>query len=562
MYDTFAVSMKFSKLPLAQTITQLCLAKEIKHIVICPGSRNAPLTIGFSENENFEVFSIVDERSAAFFALGIAQQTKHPAVVVCTSGSAVLNFYPAIAEAFYSDIPLVVISADRPSHFIDIGDGQTIRQENVFSNHILYSANLKMEAEEQIYNETQINIALNTAFELKGPVHINAPFEEPLYDMVADVQVRPQHVPARNLNLKLEEDLSTYVSTWNEAKKKIILVGVLDPGSIEQKWVDILSKDASILVFTETTSNLHHPCFINSIDQLIASLTKEEFKELQPEILLTFGGMVVSKKIKAFLRDFPAKHHWHVDVKRAFDTYFYLEKHFKVSAQEFMRVFLPQTVSVHTSYQNFWLQIKKHRIKQHNAFLQNTGISDLKVFDTILNALPTNSMLQLSNSAAIRYAQLFTLKQNVDVYCNRGTSGIDGSTSTAVGAALASPKQTTFITGDLSFFYDANALWNNYIPKNFRIILINNNGGGIFRILPGDKDTKNFDTFFETIHALNAKHICAMYQIEYVFTATEEDLNKALKTFYEDSESPKLLEIKTPRKDNDAILNAYFKFLK
>src|SRR5690606_8664921 len=126
-------------------------------------------------------YSIVDERAAAFFALGISQQTGHPAAVVCTSGSAVLNFYPAIAESFYSDIPLVVISADRPADFIDIGDGQTIRQENVFANHILYSANLKGEVSEQIYNETQINIALNTAIELNGPVHINAPFEEPLY---------------------------------------------------------------------------------------------------------------------------------------------------------------------------------------------------------------------------------------------------------------------------------------------------------------------------------------------------------------------------------------------
>jgi len=560
--DTFAVSMKFSKIPLAQTITQLCLAKEIKHIVICPGSRNAPLTIGFSENENFEVFSIVDERSAAFFALGIAQQIKHPVAVVCTSGSAVLNFYPAIAEAFYSDIPLVVISADRPAHFIDIGDGQTIRQENVFANHILFSANLKTDTDEQTYNETQVNIALNTAIELKGPVHINVPFEEPLYEMVTDVQVRPQHVPARKVNTKLEEDLSKYIGLWNNSKKKLILVGVLDPDSIAQKWIDLLSKDASVLVLTETTSNIHHPYFINSIDQLIASLAPEEFKELQPEILLTFGGMVVSKKIKSFLREYPAKRHWHVHEKRALDTYFYLEKHFKVTAQEFLSTFLPHTVSFHTSYQNFWLQVKEHSKNQHNAFLLKSDISDLKAFDIILNTLPENSMLQLSNSAAIRYAQLFTIKQNVEVYCNRGTSGIDGSTSTAVGAAFASRKRTTFITGDLSFFYDANGLWNNYIPKNFRIVLVNNNGGGIFRILPGEKDTQNFDTFFETTHQLTAKHICAMFQMEYTFVATLEDLNKALETFYSESESPKLIEIQTPRKDNDAVLNAYFKFLK
>jgi len=147
--------MNYSKIPLAQTIVLLCQAKQIRHIIICPGSRNAPLTIGFTENPYFKVYSIVDERAAAFFALGIAQQTGHPAAVICTSGSAVLNFYPAVAEAFYSDIPLVIISADRPPEFIDIGDGQTIRQEHIFEKHIIYSANLKIEDELQKQNETQ-----------------------------------------------------------------------------------------------------------------------------------------------------------------------------------------------------------------------------------------------------------------------------------------------------------------------------------------------------------------------------------------------------------------------
>src|SRR5690606_26819486 len=170
--------MKFSDKPLSQTLVALCREKGIEHIVISPGSRNAPLTLGFANDSYFKCFSIVDERAAAFFALGIAQQLQKPVAVVCTSGSALLNYYPAVAEAFYSDIPLLVFSADRPAEFIDIGDGQTIRQENVFENHILYSANLKQEDAHQKYNETQINIAINTSLELQGPVHINAPFEE------------------------------------------------------------------------------------------------------------------------------------------------------------------------------------------------------------------------------------------------------------------------------------------------------------------------------------------------------------------------------------------------
>jgi 2-succinyl-5-enolpyruvyl-6-hydroxy-3-cyclohexene-1-carboxylate synthase len=174
--------MKLANNILSHSIIQLCLANEIDHIVISPGSRNAPLTIGFTEQIGFKCFSIVDERCAAFFALGLAQQLKKPVAVVCTSGSSLLNYYPAIAEAFYSDIPIVVISADRPSHLLEIGDGQTIRQENVFANHILYNANCK---EEENYHDNAIIIdkALKTAIYKRGPVHINAPFSEPLYKL-------------------------------------------------------------------------------------------------------------------------------------------------------------------------------------------------------------------------------------------------------------------------------------------------------------------------------------------------------------------------------------------
>lgn len=551
--------MNYSKIPLAQTITQLCFHKEIKHIVICPGSRNAPLTIGFTENPYFKVYSIVDERSAAFFALGMAQQTGQPAVVVCTSGSAVLNFYPAIAEAFYSDIPLIVISADRPTEFIDIGDGQTIRQENVFENHILYSANLKHEDIHQKFNETQINIAINTSLELQGPVHINAPFEEPLFEKTTQLSIEPQNVPVNKASLPLEEDLTEYAKIWNESEKKIILVGVLPPNSLEEHIIKQLAEDESVLVLTETTSNLHHQNFFCSIDQLIAPLQEQEFKELQPDVLLTFGGMVISKKIKAILRTYPAKHHWHIDAKKAYDTYFYLNKHFKLAPNKFFNHFLPKVIAGTSNYQDKWLTVKQRRIEKHGEYLSKIPFTDLKVFECLVKFLPQNSVLQLSNSAIIRYAQLFTLDASLKVFCNRGTSGIDGSTSTAIGAAVVSEQPVTFITGDLSFFYDANALWNNYIPNTFRVILINNSGGGIFRILPGDKNSPNFDTFFETTHNLTAVQLCQMHGFDYNDVANESDLESKLTAFFRESNRPALLEIKTPRTLNDTVLLDYFK---
>ncbi|MFC7357451.1 2-succinyl-5-enolpyruvyl-6-hydroxy-3-cyclohexene-1-carboxylic-acid synthase [Jejudonia soesokkakensis] len=557
--------MKFSSKVLSQTVVQLCYAKDIVHIVISPGSRNAPLTIGFNEHGKFKNFSIVDERCAAFFALGMAQQLQKPVVLVCTSGSALLNYYPAIAEAFYSDIPLVVLSADRPQNLVDIGDGQTINQENVFSNHILYNANCKEGDEHQIFNETEINVALNTAIELKGPVHINLPFSEPLYNVVDDVQVQPQHVPARSTNTASSEsfvkELKPFVEKWNQSKKKMILVGVLSPESVEQQYINSLANDPSVLVLTETTSNIHHDHFISAIDQLIAPLKEADFEALQPDILLTFGGMIVSKKIKAFLRNHAPKEHWHVDEKKAYDTFFSLKKHFKVCPNQFLKSFLSEAKSTESEYHEAWKQVKDWRTQKHAQYLKQIPFCDFKVHEHIISSLSNPMDMQLSNSTAIRYSQLFTIPEKVHVYCNRGTSGIDGSTSTAIGAAYASARQTVLVTGDLGFLYDSNALWNDHIPNSFRIIVINNGGGGIFRILPKAKDAKNFEHFFETKHTLTSMHLCAMFGLEYTTAASEETLQKELKTFYNASESPKLLEVFTPSQINDQVLLEYFQFI-
>lgn len=291
--------MIYPKIPLAQSIIEICSAKGITNIIISPGSRNAPLTIGFAQNSNFNCYSIADERCAAFFALGIAQQTKFPTAIVCTSGSALLNYYPAVAEAFYSQIPLIVISADRPQNKIDIGDGQTIRQQNVYENHSVFNANLTEEASEE--NDLKINKAIETAILQKGPVHINAPFEEPLYETVEILSVQSKITNAEEMIAsKIIENVEDFVSIWNSAKRKLVLVGVNEANSIDEKTIENLVKDPSIVVLTETTSNLHHPSFINSIDTLITPFDDIDFKEFEPEILVTFGGMVVSKRIKGF----------------------------------------------------------------------------------------------------------------------------------------------------------------------------------------------------------------------------------------------------------------------
>jgi len=551
--------MKLPKDRLAQTLIQLCKAKGVKHIVISPGSRNAPLTIGFTNHPYFKCYSIVDERCAAFFALGIAQQLESPVALVCTSGSALLNYYPAIAEAFYSDIPLVVLSADRPAHLIGIGDGQTINQDNVFGNHILYATNLAVDSQES--NESEINKALNIAGSQRGPVHINSPFNEPLYNMVDDFSVCPKAINSHDDSIAIES-LENYRSIWNSARRKLVLVGVNTPNSVSQQYLDMLAEDDSVIVFTETTSNLHHEKFFPSIDKIIAPLNEEELKDLQPDVLLTFGGLIVSKKVKAFLRTHKPKQHWHIDTKKANDTFFCLTKHFKHSINTFFESFFEGYSPSQSNYQKRWQDVKQVRSIKHDLYLKTIPYSDFTVFNAILKTIPENSLLQLGNSSTIRYTQLFNLKPSLQVFCNRGTSGIDGSTSTAIGSAITSKEQTVFITGDLSFFYDSNALWNNYIPNNFRIILINNEGGGIFRILPGHKNTDNFDTFFETKHQLTAKQLCSMYGFEYITAHNESQIHTEMDSFYKPSESPKLIEIFTPRQVNDAVLLNYFKNIK
>jgi 2-succinyl-5-enolpyruvyl-6-hydroxy-3-cyclohexene-1-carboxylate synthase len=341
----------------------------------------------------------------------------------------------------------------------------------------------------------------------------------------------------------------------------MVLVGEHFPDELLQIQLEHLAKDPSVLVLIENTANVSHPKFINSIDKLIFPFEEDELEEFKPDILLTIGGMIVSKKIKEQLRNYKPKHHWHADALRAYDTFHCLEHHFKVSPQLFFSQFFFLTKKRESNYQDFWLHKKEFRLQKHQEFMETCAFSDLKVFDTILGTVPDRTQLQLGNSSVIRYAQLFDSNKTWRIFCNRGTSGIDGCTSTAIGAAYASKENTLFISGDISFVYDSNALWNNYIPNNFRIIVINNGGGGIFRFIPGPKESEALD-YFETPHQLTAEHLCKMYHFEYITAKDDTELKKQLASFYEAASQPKVLEIFTPRLENDHILKAYFNNLK
>ena len=585
--------IKYPIIPVAQTLILSCLKFDFFDVVISPGSRNVPLAIGFASNKKFKCYSIVDERSAAFFALGLSQKSKKPTILICTSGSALLNYYPAVAEAYYSEIPLIILSADRPEYKINIGDGQTINQSNVFEKNILYSNSLKQDcshATEEIIksnlqkivndkadyskieklqksiqknNEEIIEIAFNLSINKMQPVHLNVPMEEPLYEFndSPSISVKVKKKTEKKLSLT---DLDNFYKAINKASKIMILIGVSDGNILSKKSIQKINSCSSIIVMKEHTSNVFNESFISNIDRLIGPIELQSnsdslFDELSPEIVISLGGMIVSKKIKSFLRNYKPRKHFHIGNNISKDSFYSGVEHINTTANKFF-----ENIDLNKSdskYFEKWNQLDCSKLDLHNRYMKVINFSDLKVFEILTNWIPKKYNIQVANSTPIRYFQLFDLKNKNMMFANRGTSGIDGSTSTAIGSSVQNDSPVLLVTGDLSFFYDVNALWNNHIPKNFRIIIINNSGGGIFKILPGFKENNLFSEFIETQHNLSARLIAKMFNFNYTRVSTKFGLNLYLRTFFKNSKKPKILEIKTSSVKSTKILKEYFRYL-
>ena len=549
-------------------LAELCAAKGIENIIISPGSRNAPIILAFDQQKNINCLSITDERSAGFFALGMAQQTAKTVAIACTSGTAVLNYAPAIAEAYYQKIPLLVITADRPIEWIDMADSQTIRQKDIFKNYIRKSVELpqNINSEDDLwFTDRLINEAIDTCnYPVSGPVHINLPFTEPLYEGFDEELPKAKIIETIKPKYSFEKNqIEALAKEWNRAKRKLILTGMLQKNSELNLITESISDDPTIAVLTETTSNLYSENFHPCIDRILSSISDEEAETFKPDLLITFGNQIISKKIKAFLRNHQPEAHWHIDpTDLNLDTYQSLTQNIPLKPIEFFNLLNNYIKDGEGDYSKIWKEKEKLTEEKHHKYLNESEYSDLKVFDFLLNKIPQNSHLQLANSTPVRYAQLFKNREDLSCFSNRGTSGIDGCVSTAVGAAYASQQPTTLISGDLSFFYDSNSLWNNYLTKDLRIIIINNGGGGIFRFIDGPASTKSLD-YFETPHNLNAEHIAKTFGVEYFSTKTMEDLKESLNQFY-DKELKKtaILEIFTPRENNATILKNYFRYLK
>ena len=522
--------------------SEICFQLGVKHAVFSPGSRNAPLIVSFSRNSKITKKIIPDERAAGFVALGIAQYTKEPVVLCCTSGTALLNYAPAIAEAYYRQIPLIVLSADRPPELIDQRDGQTIRQFEVLKNHVKTTVQLPVvehSKDEDHYEKSLVGAVQKSTSGPKGPVHINVPFREPFY-------------PANSQDLKFTSP--KYISDLGKqrqemdfdippCRKVLVLIG---QNEFDNSIIQLTNEVAEILpVIRSPLNNLENG--INHVDGFINNQD-----ELVPDLLITSGLSVLSKKLKQFLKTNKPSLHLHFDPDGVpVDTFQSEPRLVKQSIDTVLHRLME--LDLDPSYLKKW--------EAYESACQNTITEEMKTGEfseatatkQILAHLQEGSLLHLSNSMPVRYADLFGLKKGVQSFCNRGTSGIDGCTSTAVGTALVTEERNVLITGDVAFFYDTNAFFHNYKVPNLKVIIMNNQGGGIFRLIDGPSGLPELEEYFETRHQLTAEYICAQNGFDYYPVGTQSELESHLGKVLAKSEKTTVMEVFTEPEVNQRV---------
>lgn len=528
----------------AQILIEQCYNYGIRNVVISPGSRNAPLILSFAGNSEFTCYSIADERSAGFYALGMARELKQAVAIICTSGTAVLNYAPALAEAYYQEIPIIAITADRPNMWIDQEDGQTIRQKNIFANYVKHSLSVPLETEnnsKEVKENIQqaIKIALDT---VKAPVHINLPFDEPLYKTENYMFVKKNvRVDTKKLNV----DYGFLNKAWNKSEKIMIVAGTMPNDENVNAQIKLLIEQKNVWVVATSTSNLKHKQITDSPELFFNNVSSEQEKELKADLLITIGGIVLSKALKQFLRKHKPKQHIDIDLNiKKIDTYLSLTHKIIAPCLPVLSYINQCQESKNAVYKNKAIGLNSEIKKCFYNKIKNITYCDLSIYHNFFNTVNSNINLHLANSTPIRYAELFDIKNNIVYYGNRGTSGIDGCTSTAAGAAIVSKKTNVLITGDISFFYDSNALWNRHVPKNLKIILINNGGGNIFRILEGSSKSEHI-AFFETEHNYKAQKLCEAFNVNYMKATDNKTFNEKLKIMLNEDKCT-VLEVFTP----------------
>jgi 2-succinyl-5-enolpyruvyl-6-hydroxy-3-cyclohexene-1-carboxylate synthase len=537
-------------------LTALLVKWGVRSAVVCPGSRNAAIVHNLNECPEIECYAVTDERSAGFFALGLSQIEDEPVAICVTSGSALLNVAPAAAEALYQHRKLIIISADRPACMIDQLQGQTLRQPNALRDFVRKAVTLP-----EPHDDTEhwyCNRLVNEAFiEMErgegGPVHINVPISEPLFDF--SVEQLPDE-----RRIQLHQDLPDFLTLtkiakdFKKAKRPMILIGQTKPEHLEYIQMPLLSLvEYAVVLYEKLADNII--CESLHIDEMLIEIEGEEEKYL-PDFIVYLGDTFVSKRLKRFLRKAKGARTIIVNLDGKLHDVF-------MNATDVLRSTVYDTLSAlgaavenknPTAFMRRWDRLEYKCKTRYNNYVPD--FSQMAAVRALFHlTAETNCEYQFANSMAVR---LGLICSHSYLFVNRGVNGIEGSLSTAVGYACDIDELVFCVIGDLSFFYDQNALWNNNLTNNLRILLLNNGGGGIFRSLPGLEDSAARKEFIAAAHHTTAQGICEENNVQYYAAHNQEELDDGLMALTNPSSLvPILLEVFTDPEEDERVLQDY-----
>ena len=522
-----------------------------------------------------ECWPVTDERSAGFFALGLALASRQPVVVCVTSGSAVLNLAPAVAEAYYQHVPLVVVSADRPQAWIGQLDGQTMPQQGVFGSLVGKSVSLPLHVDDKterwLCNRLVNEAILASTYPVGQPVHINVPIDEPLFHF--DVEQLPQE---RAISLRRADALALgheVVRMIEEAQRPMVVVGQhrcdtqrLDR-TVCKKGVAYLQQQGVWLSerLTDLSDHTWH------LDEAVAAIGDDD--TYLPDLIVYMGDTVVSKRLKHFLRrakdaqvimvapdgevrDVTA-HTTQVVVARVEDVLQAAAERADEGDTSSRPISSPPSTTSREDFRGKWLRLLENVARTAETYQPPfSQMAVVRYLEEQLEDIETPFQVHYANSTAIRLANIYA---GHSVWCNRGVNGIDGSVSTAVGFAAASTDMVLCVTGDLSFFYDQNALWNQNLRGNLRIVLLNNGQGAIFNTLPGLNGSKALQPYVGGAHHATARGICEQNDVGYLKASDMEEARMGIvRLLTETTRRPMLLEVFTDVGADNAALKGYY----
>ena len=540
-----------------QQLAKLCLDRGIENVIICPGSRNAALTIAFTSQKGLKCYSISDERSAAYIAVGMALQSGKTSVIICTSGTAALNFAPAVAEAYFQEIPLLILTADRPAEWVHQYDGQTIFQEKLYGKHVkqafAWSANQNKEDLDKAFQTSNEALTICQSQPL-GPVHINIPIREPFYPDAVNVILNIWEKNEKS-NVDYYIDIESFKLVLLKYSKRLLVIGQQHNLKVKKQAIKFATTFGFVLV-SDGIANVNGG--IKNHDHFLKSREKDG---LVPDLLISTDMSLISKSLKLMLRNGDIKEHWHIQDNPTFiDPFRSLTKKVEIEPSLFFAKCLEfENVKFDSKYQDIWQKLEIQSTEAINRYFEKPVYSEFHVLKRILEQIPNNSIIHSGNSMSIRYINALQsfIDSSIMIYCNRGTSGIDGSLSTALGQALVTDRTVYCILGDLSFQYDKNALWNRHLPDNLKIVIINNAGGIIFNMIEGPNKQDSFNDFFKTEQPNKADLLAQEYGLNYLSIINSIEVESKITEFFQ-MKAKCILEIFTNYEENVKAFKGFF----